>query len=48
VHEPQDFPGTMVGAEAALRATAGAAGAAAARSNFLRFASPIALVSSWQ
>jgi hypothetical protein len=45
VHEPQDFPGTMAGAEAALPSSAGDAGvagpAAPARSVFLRFASPI-------
>jgi hypothetical protein len=46
VQEPQDFPGTMAGAEAALGVAAAAAGAAAAtapaRSDILRFASPIA------
>src|SRR3984893_6326008 len=48
VHEPQDFPGTMAGFEAAFQSSpknSDAAGAGAlARSDLLRFASPILIV----
>ena len=48
VHEPQDFPGTMEGAEAAFQSSPGysdgALACVPARSAFLRFASPILII----
>jgi hypothetical protein len=48
VHEPQDFPGTIAGLNAAFQSSPKNSGAAGAgvpvRAAFLRFASPIPMI----